>query len=291
MHECYFLNVVLLPKKTPHFYNALCVAFYHLPQPHRPPFRLVSELCKHGGMQKLCHVQIPSCLRRGQNKCSAPPACAGAAHWPEKLMQNLLMLRGMQSLHHQTVSVLLACQLNREKTTSLKWIVPWLAIIGCQGAEWIRNTPQIEVCKSLNGALNSHHSHTGVTTWQRLNQYNQLCCWFPDHTGEVESKEDMRITTATAPRSLCIHSLTPKSMAALSSSVFDLEAPPRCCFSSCIAGVNLWGWTERLSSFIFAADLWPLCVAWTYAGPQFCCVGRAVGAAATICRAHKCTVS
>lgn len=74
MHECYFLNVVLLPKRTLQFYNALCVAFYHLPQPGRLPFRLLSELCKHGGMQKLCHVRIPSCLRRGQNKCSAPPA-------------------------------------------------------------------------------------------------------------------------------------------------------------------------------------------------------------------------
>lgn len=86
----------------------------------------------------------------------------------EKLMQNLLMLRGRQSLQCQTVSVLLACQLNREKTTSLKLIVPPLATIGCQGAKWIRHTPQTEVWKSLSGALNSHHSHTGaaVTTWQ-----------------------------------------------------------------------------------------------------------------------------
>lgn len=27
----------------------------------------VPELCKHGGMQKLDHVQIPSCHHRGQN--------------------------------------------------------------------------------------------------------------------------------------------------------------------------------------------------------------------------------
>lgn len=86
----------------------------------------------------------------------------------EKPVQNLLMLRGLQSRHCQMVSVLLACQLKREKTASLKLIVPRLAIIGCQGAKWIRNTPQIEVCKSLNGALNSHHSHTGAafTIWQ-----------------------------------------------------------------------------------------------------------------------------
>lgn len=172
MHKRYFLNLVLLPKKgSVVLFVLLFISSTNLTV---SPSNLVSELCKHGGMQKLYHVQIPSCPHRGQNKCPAPPVW----WWSEGC---------------KVYTVILACQLNIEKITSLKLIVP--RFIVCHEAKWMRNTPQIEVCKSLNGALNSHQSCAGsaVNSGHWLNQYNKLSCWFPDHMGGNGSAVTWRV--------------------------------------------------------------------------------------------------
>lgn len=137
MHECYFLNVVLLPKRTPRFYNALCVAFYHLPQPPTvSPSAWSLSSANTVGCRSFATCRSPAVSVGGRISALHQQRVQAQLTDQEKLP----MLRGMQSLHRQTVSVLLACQLNREKTTSLKLIVPRLAIIGCQGAKWIRNS-------------------------------------------------------------------------------------------------------------------------------------------------------
>lgn len=139
-----------------------------------------SELCKHGGMQKLYHVQIPQLSPPGAELV----LCTTSVWRHVSLTSRSWCAADLKSTASEGVTfICLPVKYGEDNSVEDKLLVPWLAIPVCHDAKWITDTPQTKVGKSLNGALNSPQSRTGaaVNTWKWLNQHDQLSCSFPRH--------------------------------------------------------------------------------------------------------------
>lgn len=110
MHERYFLNVVLLPKELLSSRMVFVLLFIISPNLTLSPSAWSLSSANTVGCRSFATCGSPAVSVGGRISALQHQRVQAQLTDQEKLMQNLLMLRGRQSLQCQTVSVLLACQ-------------------------------------------------------------------------------------------------------------------------------------------------------------------------------------